>query len=130
MDVQSIIEKIKGLVRKGNVTRIIVKRNNQQILNIPVNVGAVGAVVGLAYAKWILLAGVLATIGFGCTVEVLKSDGDVVNVLDEERNQKVRDFASEAVDRVKDNIPVSINVDIKRDNSSTDTNQTFDDTSK
>ncbi len=130
MDVQSIIEKIKDLVRKGNVTRIIVKRNNQQILNIPVNVGAVGAVVGLAYAKWILLAGVLATIGFGCTVEVLKSDGDVVNVLDEERNQKVRDFASEAVDRVKDNIPVSINVDIKRDNSSTDTNQTFDDTSK
>lgn len=130
MDVQSIIEKIKDLVRKGNVTRIVVKRNNQQILNIPVNVGAVGAVVGLAYAKWILLAGVLATIGFGCTVEVLKSDGDVVNVLDEERNQKVRDFASEAVDRVKDNIPVSINVDIKRDNSSTDTNQTFDDTSK
>ena len=130
MDVQSIIEKIKDLVRKGNVTRIIVMRNNQQILNIPVNVGAVGAVVGLAYAKWILLAGVLATIGFGCTVEVLKSDGDVVNVLDEERNQKVRDFASEAVDRVKDNIPVSINVDIKRDNSSTDTNQTFDDTSK
>ena len=130
MDVQSIIEKIKDLVRKGNVTRIIVKRNNQQILNIPVNVGAVGAVVGLAYAKWILLAGVLATIGFGCTVEVLKSDGDVVNVLDEERNQKVRDFASETVDRVKDNIPVSINVDIKRDNSSTDTNQTFDDTSK
>ena len=115
MDVQSTINKLKELVSKGNVSRIIVKRKDQQVLNIPVNVGVVGAVVGLAYAKWVMLAGVLATIGFGCTVEVIKSDGGVVNVMDEESNQKVRNFASEAVEKVKENIPVSINVDIKRD---------------
>ena len=115
MDVQNTIEKIKELVKKGNVSRIVVNRNGQQLLNIPVNVGAIGAVVGLAYAKWVMLAGVLATIGFGCTVEVIKSDGNVVNVMDEESSRKVRDFASDAVEKVKENIPVSINVDIKRD---------------
>ena len=117
MDVKNIIEKIKELVKQGNVSRIVVKRKDQQILNIPVSVGAVGAVVGLAYAKWALLAGVIATIGFGCTVEVIKADGDVVNVMDEESNQKVRDFATDAVEKVKENIPVSINVDFKRDDS-------------
>ena len=120
MDVHSTINKLKVMVSKGNVSRIIVKRKDQQVLNIPVNVGVVGAVVGLAYAKWVMLAGVLATIGFGCTVEVIKSDGGVVNVMDEESNQKVRNFASEAVEKVKENIPVSINVDIKRDDDNVD----------
>ena len=115
MDVQNVIEKIKELVKKGNVSRIVVCRKGQQVLNIPVSVGAVGAVVGLAAAKWVTLAAVLATIGLGCTVEVIKSDGGIVNVMDEESNQKVRYFAADAVEKVKENIPVSISVDIKRD---------------
>ena len=115
MDVQNVIEKIKELVKKGNVSRIVVCRKGQQVLNIPVSVGAVGAVVGLAAAKWVTLAAVLATIGLGCTVEVIKSDGGIVNVMDEESNQKVRNFAEDAVEKVKENIPVSISVDIKRD---------------
>ena len=115
MDVQNVIEKIKELVKKGNVSRIVVCRKGQQVLNIPVSVGAVGAVVGLAAAKWVTLAAVLATIGLGCTVEVIKFDGGIVNVMDEESNQKVRNFAADAVEKVKENIPVSISVDIKRD---------------
>ena len=120
MDVQSTIQKLKELVSKGNVSRIIVNRKGQQVLNIPVNVGVVGAVVGLAYAKWVMLAGVLATIGFGCTVEVIKSDGGIVNVMDEESNRKVREFASDAVEKVKENIPVSINVDVKHESDAVD----------
>ena len=117
MDVQSVINKIKELVKKGNVSRC---RKGEQLLNIPVSVGAVGAVVGLAAAKWVTLAAVLATIGLGCTVEVIKSDGGIVNVMDEESNQKVRSFAADAVEKVKENIPVSISVDIKRDDDVVD----------
>ncbi len=120
MDVQSVIDKIKELVKKGNVSRIVVCRKGQQILNIPVSVGAVGAVVGLAAAKWVTLAAVIATIGLGCTVEVIKSDGGIVNVMDEESNQKVRSFAADAVEKVKENIPVTISVDIKRDDDVVD----------
>ena len=120
MDVQSVIDKIKELVKKGNVSRIIVCRKGEQLLNIPVSVGAVGAVIGLAAAKWVTLAAVLATIGLGCTVEVIKSDGGIVNVMDEESNQKMRSFAADAVEKVKENIPVSISVDIKRDDDVVD----------
>ena len=120
MDVQSVINRIKELVKKGNVSRIIVCRKGEQLLNIPVSVGAVGAVIGLAAAKWVTLAAVLATIGLGCTVEVIKSDGGIVNVMDEESNQKVRSFAADAVEKVKENIPVSISVDIKRDDDVVD----------
>ena len=120
MDVQSVIDKIKELVKKGNVSRIVVCRKGQQMLNIPVSVGAVGAVVGLAAAKWVTLAAVIATIGLGCTVEVIKSDGGIVNVMDEESNQKVRSFAADAVEKVKENIPVTISVDIKRDDDVVD----------
>ena len=115
MDVSNTIEKLKELVQKGNVSRIVVKRNGESVLNIPVNVGVVGAAIGLAAAKWALLAAVLATIGFGCTVEIVKADGNIVNVMDEESNQKVRDFATETVEKVKESIPVSINVDVKKE---------------
>ena len=116
MDVQATIEKVKELVKRGNVSRIVVRRKDKEILNIPVNVGVVGAAVGLAVAKWVLLASVLATVGFGCVVEIIKADGDVVNVVDEESSKKVRDFAADTVEKVKEAIPVSINVDVKHDN--------------
>lgn len=115
MNTQATIEKIKELIRKGSVSRIIVKRGDNQILNFPVNVGIVGVAVGLTVAKWALFAAVLATLGFGCTVEVIKEDGSVVNVVDEESSQKVRDFAADTVEKVKESIPVTINVDVKRD---------------
>ena len=115
MNTQATIEKIKELIRKGSVSRIIVKRGDNQILNFPVNVGIVGVAVGLTAAKWALFAAVLATLGFGCTVEVIKEDGSVVNVVDEESSQKVRHFAADTVEKVKESIPVTINVDVKRD---------------
>ena len=115
MELNSIMDRVKKLVKKGNVSRILVKRGDQQILNLPVNVGLVGAAVGLTSAKWLMLAGVIAAVGFKCTVEVVKSDGSIISLMNEESNKKVIDFASEAVEKVKDTIPVSINVVPKTD---------------
>lgn len=115
MDIQAVLERIKELIRKGSVSRVLIKRNGSQVLNFPVNAGVLGVAVGLTSAKWALLAAVLATLGFGCTVEVVKEDGSIVNVVDEENGRKVRDFAADAVEKVKESIPVSINVDIKHD---------------
>lgn len=46
--------------------------------------------MAVASAKWLLLASILATVGFGCCVEVVKEDGNVVNVMDEEDAKRVR----------------------------------------
>ena len=44
-------------------------------------IGIVGGVVAVASAKWLLLASILATVGFGCCVEVVKEDGVLKNVV-------------------------------------------------
>lgn len=100
--VQTIVEKVKELVRKGNVSRIVVRKGERVIVNIPVNVGIVGGVVAIASAKWVLLASVLATVGFGCCVEVVREDGGVVNVMDEEDAKRVQCAAKKTVSSVKD----------------------------
>ena len=114
MNVQEIMDKIKDLIAKGNVSRIVIRKGEREILNVPVTVGVVAGAVGLAAAKWALLAGVLATVGFGCKVEVVKADGGVVNVMDEETAQKAKDFAGNVVEEIKENIPIDINVDFKK----------------
>ena len=103
-EAKGIVEKIKALVRKGNVSRIVVRRGARELLNISVNTGLVGGAVTLLAAKWVLLAGVLATVGFGCTVEVIKDDGQVVDVLKEEDTKKARDYAAGVVETVKESV--------------------------
>ena len=108
-NINGIVEKVKDLVRKGNVSRIVVRRGEQELLNISVNAGLVGGAVAFLAAKWVLLAGVLATVGFGCSVEVIKNDGEVVNVLNEDDAKKARDMAADAVKNVKDTVRGAVN---------------------
>ena len=102
MDVKTAVEKIKELVKKGNVSKIVVRRKGEVLVSIPVNVGVVGAAVGLFAAKWALLAAVLGTVGFGCTVEIVKDDGRIVDVVTEEDTQKAKDTAANVFQDVKD----------------------------
>ena len=101
-EAKTIVEKVKELVAKGNVSRIVVRKEGHELMNIPVNAGLVGGAVVLLSAKWLLLAGVLATVGFGCTVSVIKDNGEEVNVLKEGDAQKVKDAAAGVVRDVKD----------------------------
>ena len=100
-NISAALDKIKEIVSKGNVSRVLVRKGENVILNIPVTVGVVGAVVGITAAKWATLSAVLATVGFGCTVEIIKNDGEVVNVLSEEDSQKIHDKAADIMDDVK-----------------------------
>ena len=115
MNVQSILDSIKELVKEGNVARIVVKKGKKEVLSVPLTVGVAGAAIGLLWARLPLVAAVLVTLGSGCVVEVVKADGEVVNVVDEESGKKVRDFAAQTVEKVKENIPVSIKVDIQEE---------------
>ena len=102
INVNAALDKIKELVNKGNVSRVVIRKDDKVILNVPGTVGVVGAVVGITAAKWAMLAAALATVGFGCTVEVIKDDGEIVNVLSEEDSQKIQNKTSEIVEDVKD----------------------------
>ena len=101
-NVNDIMENLKALVRKGNVSRIVISKDDKELVNIPVNVGIVGGVVGLAAAKWVVIAAVLATVGFGCMVQVVKEDGEITEVFGKEQAEKARSKATEIVEDVKE----------------------------
>lgn len=84
---ESVIEWIKNTIKQGNVDRIRIRKDDDIILNIPVNVGIVGGIIGMATIPWALLIGTVATLGLGCKIEIVKKDGssewDVIDGEDE-----------------------------------------------
>ncbi len=74
---EDIVEKIKEIVKEGNVSRIRIRREDNVILNLPLTVGVVGTILGLAAAPWAVIIATVTTIGLNCTVEVEKKDGSI-----------------------------------------------------
>ena len=71
-----LLEKVKAVVREGNVNKIRVKRDEKVLLSVPVNVGIAGGLVGLAVAPWWgILAAAAAAYGLDVKFEILKNDG-------------------------------------------------------
>jgi len=63
----NLIQKVKELIREGNVTRIVVKNEEGKILlEIPVTVGVIGTVL----APWMAALGVIAALATRCTIVV------------------------------------------------------------
>ena len=72
----NIIASIKDAVKKGNVSKIIVKKDEEVVLNLPLNVGIVGTVL----APWAMIAGVIAAFGTKCVIELVKEDGSIYDI--------------------------------------------------
>ena len=72
-----IVAKLKALVKEGNVTYIRIRKNDTIILNLPMTVGVVGTILGVAAAPWAVIIATITTVGLSCTVEVEKKDGSV-----------------------------------------------------
>ncbi len=76
-EVKALVEKLKKKVAEGNADRVQIRKNDQVVLSVPVNVGIVGGILGLAAAPWALIAGSVAAFGLGCKLEVVKKDGTI-----------------------------------------------------
>jgi gas vesicle protein len=90
-----IVDKIKEYVKKGNVSRIVVSKDDEAILNLPVNVSIVGTVL----APWAAVIGVIAAFGTKCRIELVRDDGTIIDVS-EKANDKFGDVASKGADIV------------------------------
>ena len=71
-----LIEKVKALVKRGHVSRIVIRRDDEVLLNLPGTIAAVGT----ALAPFAAMAGVVAAFGTKCRIEVVKDDGEVIDV--------------------------------------------------
>lgn len=101
--VQGTIAKAKELVSKGNISKISVKHNGESILNIPLSVGIVGAVV----APWGLIAGAIASFGFRCQVELITDEGKVIDISEKADTlaMNAREKGEVIFDEVKEKAP-------------------------
>jgi len=127
----ALIDKIKALIKKGNVSRIIVKKDDEVVLNMPVNIGIVGTVL----APIPVIIGTIAAFGAKCVIELVKDDGSILDVsematetfedvkekgsvlYDEVKKkstdvyQDVKAKASEAIDKVNTKMDIDLNED-------------------
>lgn len=67
-----IVEKIKQLIREGNVRRVRLIHDGKTIFEIPLSVGAPVAVVGIIWAPVLAAIGAFAALVTECTIEVEK----------------------------------------------------------
>ena len=80
-EIKDMIDKLKAKVKEGNVDRIQIRKDDEIILKVPVNVGIIGGIIGAAAAPWALIAGTVAAFGFGCKLEIVKKDGTTDEIV-------------------------------------------------
>ena len=67
-----IVEKIKQLIREGNVRRVRLIHDGKTIFEIPLSVGAPVAAVGILWMPVLAAIGAFAALVTECTIEVEK----------------------------------------------------------
>lgn len=65
-----VIDKVKELIHEGNVTKVRVKHDGRTLVDIPVTLGTIGAVV----LPQLAALGVLVAVFKRCTIEVVRSE--------------------------------------------------------
>lgn len=92
------VDKIKDMVKKGNISKITIRKDEEVLLNLPLNAGLVGALL----APWGVIAGIIAAFGFKCQIELQKEDGTIVDISQraEELGKEVKEKSSVVVDDV------------------------------
>jgi len=72
------VDKLKGMIRSGNVNRIRVKKDDYVILDIPVTAGAISAVA----IPQLTAIGTAVALLSRCTIEVERPNRETINVTE------------------------------------------------
>ncbi|MBU3189694.1 DUF4342 domain-containing protein [Clostridium bowmanii] len=94
---------IKDIVKKGNVTRIKIKKDDTVVIDIPVNAGIAAGLIGL-YNPVLIALGLLTAVLTKVTVEITKADGsvEVVNTIIKNTVEDVKSRMSDMTGEVKE----------------------------
>ncbi len=71
-----VIEKVKKLIKEGNITKIRVKHEGKVLVEIPVSIGAIGAVI----LPHLAALSVLIAVFKRCTIELVRNDGNTETI--------------------------------------------------
>lgn len=107
----------KQMIEKGNVSRIKIKKDETELIDIPVNAGIAASVVAIIIPP-ILAAGVIAAIATQITIEITNEDGsvEIINKQVSKVANDVKNKANEFADMVKNKVN-----EMKNDNKDSNT---------
>ncbi|NFL33568.1 DUF4342 domain-containing protein [Clostridium botulinum] len=105
MTVEELKNFIKDLIHKGNITRIKIKKEDTELIDIPVNAGIAAGVIAVLIPP-ILVAGVIAAVATKITIEITKKDGsvEVINKYVCKVSNDVKDKAVDIADKMKSKV--------------------------
>jgi hypothetical protein len=120
---------IKDTIKKGNVTRIKIKKDETVVIDIPINAGIAAGVIGLYLMPALIGIGLLTAVLTKVTIEITKADGtvEVVNTIIKNTVEDVKDKMSDISEDVKDKMS-DIGEDVKE--KFNDTKENFSKSSK
>jgi len=81
-----MIEKIKSLIRRGNVSKVLVKKDDSVVLSIPVTLGVIGAV----FLPEAAIFSAIVALGVKCNISIVTTEGEEVDVVKKAR-EKISD---------------------------------------
>ena len=67
-----LLDRVKELIHEGNVRRIIIKQGDHTVVELPLTIGALGAML----APWLAAVGALAAFVTDCTIEVERTEAE------------------------------------------------------
>ena len=108
---------LKELINKGNIARIKIKKDEQVLVDVPVNAGIAATVIGLIIPP-LLAFGVIAAVATKVTIEITKTDGsiEVVNKYVSKAADGVVNKASNMAEEIKNKFSgVNVNKKDKKD---------------
>lgn len=109
---------LKELIEKGNVTRIKIKKDDMELVDIPVNAGVAAGVIAIIIPQ-ILAAAFIVAVATKITIEITKEDGstEVINKYVSKVANDVKNKASDFADKLKNKVN-----EVKYDNKSNNEN--------
>jgi hypothetical protein len=103
-----LVSWLKDTVKKGNVTRIKIKKDGTAVIDIPVNAGIAATIVGYYIMPALIGIGLLTAVLTKVTIEITKADGtvEVVNTIIknavDDIKSKMSDIGEDAKDKFND----------------------------
>lgn len=95
-EAEKIVEKVKELIHDGSASRVMLVRGGETLLNLSLNTGVIGAVVGLKYAPLAVLTAALVSFGMDCDILVEKKDGTVWSLSETPAGYKMEEIRQKA----------------------------------
>ena len=99
-DLNALKDTIREYVR--SVTRILIRRNGNVLVDLPLSAGIAGGIIGAVAAPWAVITAAIAAAGFDCRVELIREDGEVVDLSPRRLSRAVREAGSDVASGLRD----------------------------